>query len=308
MKEQQFFTLKELLDGDDDYAYEFEDYQEENFCNWVFDKTSYTPALEVEIVKKLSAGIYKVNQDFKCIPQKISTDGLFILPESKSRHILEEVNKFWNRREAFKKFNLIHKRGMLLVGPPGSGKTSIITLLMQDLIQKDGVIFLVNSIRDFTLLFDFLKGTFRKIEPTRPIITIIEDIDKIINDNIEPEILDFLDGKASIEHHLVIMTSNDTSDLSDALIRPSRIDMQFLIDYPCFETRKKFLELKGVEESDLDKFAEESEGLSISELKELFIGTYVLGNDFENVLYNLKNPQERKEFSTNHSCTKTIGL
>lgn len=286
--------------------------EEKEYCNWILSKGIYSPAIEVQIVSKMETGVYKVaNTDSGpiCEKQKISSDGLYMLPNSLSSTIMGEVNKFWDRSDIFKEYDLVHKRGIMLEGSPGTGKSSYITLLIEDLLKRDGLVFLINNIRDFTIYYSFLKNTLRKIEPTRPVITVIEDIDKlIINTGMEGEILDFLDGKMSTEHHLVITTTNDSSNLPDALLRPSRMDMRVVVPVPSKEARKKYFEIKGVKEEDIEKYVKESEKLSISQLKELFIGTYVLGNSFDNIIKQIKNPLAKQEYSSDFGEKTKIGF
>lgn len=293
--------LDELFDVDEEYEKiikEEMDLEREKYCNWIYNKKSYTPAIALEIVSNVKPGIYKLDNDFNMIPQNMVSDDLYIFPDSEIDYLLNEINKFWNRANKFKEANLIHKRGILLEGPPGTGKSSVITLLLKEVIEKyNGVVFLVNNMSDFVKTNEFLKTSFRRIEPDTFVITVIEDIDKLYNNHVEAEILDFFDGKSSIDHHLIISTSNDTSNLSDALLRPSRIDKKIYIDYPSEETRKIFFTKKGVTNNDLDKFIQNSEELTFSELKELFIGTYVMGNDFEDTLSQINFPYEKKEHS-----------
>lgn len=286
--------------------------EEKEYCNWILSKGIYSPAIEVQIVSKMETGVYKVNNTDSgpiCEKQKVSSDGLYMLPNSISNIIIGEVDKFWSRADIFKEFDFTHKRGIMLAGKPGCGKSSIITLLIEDLLKRDGLVFLINNIRDFTIYYSFLKNTLRKIEPNRPVITIMEDIDKlIINTGMEGEILDFLDGKMSIEHHLVITTTNDSSNLPDALLRASRMDMVIEVPTPSDEARKKFFEIKGVKEEDIDQYVKESKNFSIAQLKELFIGTYVLGNSFDNIIKQIKNPLAKQEYSSDFGEKTKIGF
>lgn len=285
------------------------DKERDKYCSWIFNKSTYVPATDVEIVNKVESGIYKINNDFALVKQTISSDGLYKLPNSEINLILDEVNKFWDKADKFKKHNLIHKRGILLEGPPGTGKSSIITLLIKELIEKyDGIVLLVNNINDFTKVYEFLKSTFRRIEPNRFVITIIEDINKICTPTIESEVLDFFDGKASISNHLIITTSNDTSDLPDALLRVSRIDRKFYIGYPSEKARREYFINKGVDESLIQQYIDNSENLTLSELKELFIGTYILDNDFEDVVEQIINPYEKKEHSSRNIDNNKIEI
>lgn len=297
---------------DDEYREEIEkeiDEERSKYCSWIKNKSNYSPATDVEIVNTVEAGVYKLNNDLALIKQSVFSDDLYRLPDSEIDLILGEVTKFWDKADRFKAKNLIHKRGILLEGPPGTGKSSLITLIIKDLIEKhNGIVLLVNNVGDFTKVYDFLKSTFRRIEPNRFVITIIEDINKIAVSAIEPELLDFLDGKASIEHHLVITTSNDTSDLPDALLRVSRLDRKFYIGYPSEIARREFFVKKGVEKELLDDYVNHSEDLTISELKELYIGTYILGNSFEEVIDQILNPYEKQEYSSKKSIQKKISI
>lgn len=301
--EKKYLTLEDLYDLEE---YDVvEDQEISKYSNWIYDKSTYSPAIDIEIVKSVEKGVYKINNDFKLIKQEISSDGLYKFKNSESKLILEETSKFWETADRFKKFNLIHKRGILLEGPPGTGKSSIITLIINELVEKyNGVVFLINNIADFTKTYDFLKPVFKKIEPNRFIITIIEDIDKICTDAIEPEVLDFFDGKQSIENHLIICTSNDTSEIPDALLRVSRIDKKFYIGTACEDIRREYFSNKGVSGEDLELLVKNSEDLTISELKELFIGTYVMGNSFDEVLNQILNPKEKQNYSIRKSNTE----
>lgn len=305
-----FFIIDDI--DEEQYQEQIEkelDEEKSTYCNWVRNKQVYSPAADVEVVKKVIPGIYKINNDMALVKQSIVSDDLYKLSDFKIDLILEEVDKFWSKVENFKKANLIHKRGILLEGPPGTGKSSLITLIMDDLIKKyNGVVLLINNVNDFTKVYDFLKSTFRRIEPSTFVITIIEDIDKLAETLILPELLDFLDGKASIEHHLVIATSNNTSEIPDALLRVSRLDRRFYIGYPSKITRKEYFINKGIEEDLLEEYINQSEDLTISELKELYIGTYILGNPFNEVIDQILNPCEKKDYSVKESSVKQIEI
>lgn len=308
MAKRLIYDLEDFMDGIEEGTIYHD--TEENYSKWIYNSitNSYSPALKVEVKDKLQSGIYKINNDMECVRQKVSSDDLYILPDLKIQTILDEVDKFWNRKDKFKQYNFIHKRGILLEGPPGTGKTSILTLLAKDLVERDGVIFLVNSILDFSKIYEYLKSTFKKIEPTRNVITIIEDIDKLATSAVSAELLDFLDGKASISNHLIIATTNNTNDIPDSFIRPSRLDSRFLIDLPSYDCREKFFELKGIDSELLEMYSKESKGLSMSQLKELFIGTIVIGNKFEEVLESLKNPLKKRVYDSTNDDNNIIDL
>lgn len=308
MKTISLEKLSERIElGEDDKV----EIQEDDYSNWLLEKGNYTAAIDTVVVKTMKSGVYKLgimNDRITCIPQRLISDKLFILPDSQTTLILRETEKFWNRAPKFSEYGMIHKRGILLEGPPGTGKTATITLLINELLKDDGLVFLIATAQDFTIIYDYYKNVLRKVEPLRKIITVIEDIDKIALGPIESVLLDFLDGKMSIEHHLVIATTNNSSELSDALLRPSRIDMRVIIDYPSPESRTIFFENKGVDKIDIEKFVNSTAKFSISQLKELFIGTYVLGNNFDQVLEQIKNPLSKKKYNSFEHNKPVLGF
>ena len=285
----------------------------ELFSTWLDYGNEFAPAVNLKVIAAIPSGVYKMiynNQrdEYRVTSYPINTDELFSFSESYTNKILNEVEDFWNKSEKYKKYGISHKRGILLSGKPGCGKTAAINLLIKQLIEKKGLIFIVNNLKDFNILTDSLNSVVRKIEPDRPIITIIEDIDKLIeaNNGNDAEFLDFMDGKNSIDHHLIIMTSNNTSELSDALLRPSRIDMHFVLEAPSYNVRREYLERKGIDSKLLDEYAKKTDGMSFAELKEVFIATTVHDKTIDDVVQQLRNPVECKNYL--NSKPNKIGL
>ena len=65
-----------------------------------------------------------------------------------------------------------------VVGDTGTGKSSIISLLSEEIIKRKGIVFMVSDPRNLGIYIDFLKNSFRSIEPDTPVITIIEALEK----------------------------------------------------------------------------------------------------------------------------------
>lgn len=311
--EQIFPVLADTLQGQNitvDMLVEGEE-KEEKFSMWIDYGGEYVPATNIKTTNKIPSGVYKVvfkADDYRVVPIKINTDELYRFSEDFTDIILKEADKFWERANVYKQYKFTHKRGILLAGPAGSGKTSILNLLIDQLIKKDGLVFIINSIRDFNTYVDIIKTVIREIEPDRPIITIIEDIDQMIANmgGSDSEILDLLDGKYSFDHHLVILTSNNTSDLSEALLRPSRIDLMYEIPAPDAKIRREFFEKKGIDKKHLKEYTDATDGMSFAEMKEVFTGTIVLGKTLDEVVNQVKNPLETKDYLTKQK--KKIGI
>ena len=289
-----------------------ENFNMENYSMWIFDGKEYTPSLKLKIKKTLPKGIYKIDYEegkYFIGQIKNNTDEIYKLSDKIINTILTEIDDFWNKKDLYEKHHILHKRGLLLEGPAGNSKTSTINLIIENILNNDGLIFIVRSLREFNLLCDFLP-IFRQIEPNRNVITIIEDIDQLIDmgGGFDINILDFLDGKNSINHHLVIMTSNNTTRLSEALLRPSRIDVRFVLELPDKQTRYEYLEKKGINKDRLNEYAEKTNGMTFAQLKELFISTEILNKDIDTAINKIMHPLETKDYLSNNLKVNKIGI
>lgn len=289
-----------------------ENFNMENYSMWIFDGKEYTPSLKLKIKKTLPKGIYKIDYEegkYYIGQIKNNTDEIYKLSNKIVNTILTEIDDFWNKKDLYEKHHILHKRGLLLEGPAGNSKTSTINLIIENILNNDGLIFIVRSLREFNLLCDFLP-IFRQIESNRNVITIIEDIDQLIDmgGGFDINILDFLDGKNSINHHLVIMTSNNTTRLSEALLRPSRIDVRFILELPDKQTRYEYLEKKGINKDKLNEYAEKTDGMTFAQLKELFISTEILNKDIDTAINKIMHPLETKDYLSNNLKVNKIGI
>lgn len=301
--EQMFFMMAETG------APEPEIFPLEKDSLWIIDGDIIRPSVKVTVHHKLEPDIYSVDssRDYGvyCKRIKISSDELFNFSESQIPTLLAQISLFWDKTAAYKENKLIHKRGILLEGYPGSGKTSIISLLCNDIIQRGGIVFNVTDANNLALYTNFIKSSFRQIEPTTPIITIIEDIDKYADSEV---ILDFLDGKSQIEHHLVIATTNNTQQIPDSFLRPSRIDLKIEVPLPNDKIRREYFENKKVPAELLDDLVLKTQDCSLADLKEVYITIFVLDYPFEEAIKKVKIPQNKKDFTSKKLKTSMLGF
>jgi len=224
------------------------------------------------------------------VAKKILTDTLIDLGNSNSLRVIEGIKLFWERKQKFIDRGLIFKRGILMWGPPGSGKTATLSLLIADLISKGGIVLLVQNP---ALAVSALRK-LRKIEPTRPLIIVLEDVEEIINAFGEHDLLALLDGEHQTDNVVCIATTNYPEMLGPRIVnRPSRFDDVVKIGMPSSHMRELYI--KHVLSNDIENFSidiskwvSDTEGMSIAHLKELVIAVTCLDQKYDNVMTRLK--------------------
>ncbi|PFH54207.1 hypothetical protein AMATHDRAFT_488 [Amanita thiersii Skay4041] len=159
-----------------------------------------------------------------------------VLAPGTSEKIEHDIRTFLERRQWYADRGIPYRRGYLLHGPPGSGKTSFIQALAGSLSYD---ICLLNlSERGFT---DDKLNHLLSNAPERSFI-LIEDVDAAFNKRVQTSedgymssvtfsgFLNALDGVASGEERIIFLTTNHLERLDPALIRPGRVDLVEHID------------------------------------------------------------------------------
>ena len=214
----------------------------------------------------------------------IQVDDLLELPDSASEEVLKEFDRFWELKSAFSDRGFIHKRGIMLWGPPGAGKTSAIQLMARSIIQKqEGVVIYAGNAEVTALCLKLV----RKIEQHRPLILVFEDIDALIRINGEHSYLALLDGEAQVGGLVSIATTNYPERLDKRFVdRPSRFDTIKYIGMPSAAARHEFLRVKepSLSELELKQWVKKSEGFSLAHLKEMIIAVKCFGQALNEVV------------------------
>lgn len=238
-------------------------------------------------------------------PMNVVTDTLLVLPGSLMEYIVGAAESFWKRGDAYKLMGLVHKRGLMIEGTPGSGKTVSCLMAGQEIGKRGGVAIFVAPSTNIQGLPAFLE-TLREFEPTMPLMIIFEDIDKhlppitpqssgssdqmsILNMNL---LLSLLDGEKQIQNVIYIATTNFLDKIDARLTnRPSRFDEIIKAKAPNKIARKAYFEkiVPDAFNDKLDSLVQNSKGLNFAHMKELAICTCIYDRDVEKTSERLRN-------------------
>jgi hypothetical protein len=212
-----------------------------------------------------------------------------ILNEKLMEQLRKDMKSFFDKKDFYKKNNLTFKRGVLLYGPPGNGKTAFIKDLMKSNI---GIYSIVIDVSDGfnKSINDFLKTVLDKKRK----ILIFEDVEGV-DRYTRSAFLNFLDGIDSMENTFIIATTNNIGKVDPALLnRPSRFDRSYYINVPNDETREKLLKRFFPELSDeeLKHYGGLTKGFSGAYFKELYIFKNLQECSIKEAIDNLKKQLE----------------
>jgi len=217
---------------------------------------------------------------------KVTWDDL-VLPKAMLESLRSAIDGFANNRAAYRKLGFAWRRGILLVGPPGTGKTMVCKaaaaalpsfpfLYVRDLSERNQK--------------DAIREIFNRARELAPCILAIEDLDGLVNHGNRTAFLNEMDGFTNNDGILVIASTNYPEKIDEALLRrPSRFDQVIHLGPPeepeRFEFCRRILTRDTLADSltpDLDidalcaKVAASTAGFTPAYLKETLISAALL--------------------------------
>ncbi len=232
-----------------------------------------------------SFGQAKAKRFTKDMP-KVTFNDVAGVEEAKQE--LQEVVDFLKNPEKYKKLGARTPKGVILIGPPGCGKT----LLAKAVAGEANVPFFSIAGSEFMEMLVGIgaarvRNLFATAKKNAPSIIFIDEIDAIgrarsvgvlpSHDEREQtlnQILVEMDGFEPYERVVVIAATNRGDLLDSALLRPGRFDRRIILDYPDLEGRKAILKIhaKGkpfADNVDWNKIAKRTIGFSGADLENM---------------------------------------
>jgi ATPase family associated with various cellular activities (AAA) len=200
-----------------------------------------------------------------------------VLDQSVLTLLRDDFESFFERQNWFRENRLPFRRGYLLHGPPGNGKSTAIRAMMTSRGLTAHTLRLFDSNTDDASL----DALFDHALTERPAMILLEDLDRAFPKTGETksrvslqQLLNCLDGVGTGEGIIVVATANEPTILDPAILRrPGRFDRLIHFADPNFGLRQAYFRRMhpAFETISMEELATESERFSFAQLREAFI-------------------------------------
>ncbi|UJO24658.1 uncharacterized protein CLAFUR5_13631 [Fulvia fulva] len=207
-----------------------------------------------------------------------------ILDPAMKDTLINDVENFFDSRAVYEEYSVPWKRGIILHGTPGCGKTISIKALMNSLQKRNVASMYVKSFEAQDGQQFSIRQIFRQARIMAPCMLIFEDLDSLVVDKVRSYFLNEVDGLEDNDGILMIGSTNHLERLDPGIAkRPSRFDRKYHYKLPgererilyCEYWRKKLQKNSSVnfDQEICNVVAQLTEGFSFAYMKELFVQT-----------------------------------
>ncbi len=217
---------------------------------------------------------------------ELKDEELIEFEDGPTQSIMEEIHAFWGAKERYAKLGVPYRRGILMHGIPGTGKSGIVRMVCDQVIADDGLVVVVKRAARFTEWLPILN----RLEPDRKVVAILEDLDEIY-DYDEQECLQMLDGIGNDRPGLLFLaTTNFLSNIPSRIYRPSRFDLLIEIGPPSVGVRAEYVRslCNRFEVEHRSDIVTASSGLSFAHLKEILVSCLLFNRSVDEMVERMK--------------------
>ncbi|HEX4637680.1 MAG TPA: ATP-binding protein [Rhizomicrobium sp.] len=191
-----------------------------------------------------------INRDLRTVRSRMSERSWNdLIPHEQVRAELDFIAASIRNREMLKAEGLSIRRGLLLSGPPGDGKSSAIECFVND-IAGEATIIIVEAV-------EHIRAVYNLAQTLAPAVVILEDLDLMTKsrqnpyayaaaskDDVTGELLQVLSGGSAYTDIVTIATTNHPEAIDEALAkRAGRFDAHIRMGYPSEADKQRVLEL-----------------------------------------------------------------
>jgi predicted AAA+ superfamily ATPase len=254
----------------------------------------YTPSQPTNSPEALPNGVYSHEYGSSGIPERlipteIRQDSYVDLMESLS-NLDSSIDNFIQNKQLYDDSQSIYKLGVLLFGPPGTGKTSYLRKFIK---KREAIVIFLDGVPSRKFLEKLEKSTKNRLK----ILVFEEAVSLLESSDDVREMLDFLDGSRSVSNSIYFLSTNYPEAIPENIIRNGRIDLFVRVEYPSSEARSKLIALYLKREASSDEL-KLTENMPIVDIREICFQHKKTGKSFQECgkLIEEKNKMLKKHF------------
>jgi hypothetical protein len=189
-----------------------------------------------------------LNRDLRTVRSRMSNRSWSdVIPNELVRTELDFIAASIRNRDMLKAEGLSIKRGLLLSGPPGDGKSTAIECFVNDIAGEASII-IVEAV-------EHIRAVYSLAQTLAPAVVILEDLDlmtksrqnpysPVSKDDVTGELLQVLSGGSAYADIITIATTNHPEAIDEALAkRAGRFDAHIRMGYPSDADKQRILDL-----------------------------------------------------------------
>lgn len=171
--------------------------------------------------------------------QSATFDNL-ILADNLKDEVKTDLQDFFAARSTYTEYGVPWKRGVLLIGPPGNGKTHTVKALIN--LLKHPCLYVKSFKAEHGPASRNIRNVFKRARQLAPCLLILEDLDSLVDDDNRSFFLNELDGFAANDGIVTLATTNHPEKLDVAILeRPSRFDRKYYFNLPALTERETYI-------------------------------------------------------------------
>jgi hypothetical protein len=247
-------------------------------------------------VPHLEAGVYKVRQTMQgtFLEKSVSesrSDEILEFEDYRYNSVINEVIKFRDLRQKYEDVGFLHKRGLLMYGAPGTGKTALVKKVIEKLVKSGDVVMIMRDHYEITSVIEMLNKVCEIEDGSRNVVVVLEEADQL-SYGTETSFLDLMDGHSQVNHLLFLGTTNYLERMPLRMLRPGRFDTKVEVKDIPESARKKYFERKlsklKISKEEIEKLVKVTEGFNFAQLREFVVLRYVYDQPLDESLAKVK--------------------
>lgn len=266
-------------------------YKKEQFKQFLVREGHFVPTTNTGSVQNIEPGTYELssnmNGDIIFSPKTLVTDNFINMASMVTSNVINEIEEFWkgDTKQKFDKFGIVYKRGILMHGVPGTGKTSTIFQIINRVVELKGIAIY----NPHPKLFSKAIEALRDIQGECRVVCVFEEFNQYCD---SPDLLSLLDGELQVNNVVYIATTNYIDQIPDNLKkRPSRFARVIEVGKPDYDARLLYFtsKLPHLPEKDVQHMAKKTDNLVIDQLKDIIVNTECFGHSFKDALATVRS-------------------